>query len=141
MAVKAVKGDLEFLVDLNRRCCKIDIWSDWKYSKSGKLKVDSYDRDVKLTEEEIKHVFDAVKKNPDLVAYPTCSMFGHHTTVRVYDLKEKKELLSFAHTQLPEGYAQERLIPYLKRPENKRKVSRLGWDIEKMIEEHIPWSY
>ena len=141
MEEEAAKRDLDFLVELNKRCCKIDIWTDWKYRKSWKLKVDSYDRDVKLAEEEIKHVFDAVKKNSDLVAYPTCSMFGHHTTIRVYDLKRKKELLSFAHTQLPDGYTQERLIPYLREPKNKRKVSLLGWDIEKMIEDHIPWFY
>ncbi|MBS3118544.1 hypothetical protein J4417_02565 [Candidatus Woesearchaeota archaeon] len=141
MTVKATEDDLEFLVDLNRRCCKIETWSGYAYTKSGKLKVDSYDIEVRLTEDEIERIFKIVKKNQDLLAYPTCSMFGFDTTIKVYDLEKKKELLSFAHTQLPEGYDQKRLIPYLQKPANKCKAERIGLNMDKLIEDHVPWSY
>ena len=130
---------MEFLVDLNRRCCKIEMWD--KPNKLGKFKVDSYDDKVKLTIKEIRHIFDIVYRNPDLMAYPTCSMFGFSTVIQVYDVKKRKKILSFAHTQLLESYSQEKLIPYLKRPENKRRAADCGLNIDKLVEDHLPWSY
>lgn len=137
---KIADKDLEFLIDLDRKVHKTEFWPD-EHTRSGKLRVEEYNPSIKLTEENIERVFKIAAKKDYLIVYPQWGSFGFCTVITVYDLAKKHWLCSFSHRQLPEGYGQERLIPHLKEPINRRKAKTAGINVDKAVEDCLPWFY
>jgi|SRR3989344_4293334 len=141
-----VEEDIEFLKELDKRTCRINVCHKGFYQ--GLIELDcNYDK--KITGDEISKTLEILERRDDLVIYPTTTNSGFSVSFQISrGIKsvpgvkaEKERVLTFAEKQLPKEYDFQRLSPYFLSERNKKLMKWYDFEIDPGMGNRVNYEY